>query len=316
MKEINFLGLGFEVGQEQNGLKSSHEYFRQYFPFLKKQGYKLIDCGEVLSHDPYGTKLRSADELPAFNWLPYKEAYARIQYLLKQPEVLLNWGGDHSVALATVGAFASQNPDGYVVWIDAHTDVNLPEHSLSGNLHGMPLSILLNVQGIASAHFSWIQNVLPADRLIYVGVRDLDPFEKEIVQELGITVFTASDIRSLGMGTVSRKVLSQVHGKPLHVSFDIDSLSPEVAPSTGVPVSDGLTLDDVMTLGRTLSQHPSLRSVDIVEVNPSLGSADDVFKTYFAALQFLMSLIHQGEIHDGISRSVKANHAASLESSP
>ncbi|KYG61829.1 hypothetical protein AZI85_06320 [Bdellovibrio bacteriovorus] len=316
MKEINFLGLGFEVGQEQNGLKSSHEYFRQYFPFLKKQGYSLIDCGEVLSNEPYGTKIRSVDDISLFNWLPYKEAYARIQYLLKQPEVLLNWGGDHSVALATVGAFASQNPEGYIVWIDAHTDVNLPESSLSGNLHGMPLSILLNVQGIASTHFSWIQNVVRADRLIYVGVRDLDPFEKEIVRELGITAFTASDVRSQGMRTISRKVLSQVQGRPLHVSFDIDSLSPEVAPSTGVPVSQGLTLDDVTTLGRSLSQHPSLSSVDIVEVNPSLGSADDVFKTYFAALQFLMSLIHPGEIHDGISRSIKANYAASLESSP
>ncbi|KYG68009.1 hypothetical protein AZI87_01690 [Bdellovibrio bacteriovorus] len=316
MKEINFLGLGFEVGQEQNGLKSSHEYFRQYFPFLKKQGFNLVDCGEVLCPEPFGIKLRSADEISAFNWLPYKEAYARIQYLLKQPEVLLNWGGDHSVALATVGAFAFQNPEGYVVWVDAHTDVNLPEYSLSGNLHGMPLSILLNVQGVASSHFPWIQNSLRADRLIYVGVRDLDPFEKEIVRELGITAFTASDVRTQGMSAVSRKVLSKVQGKPLHVSFDIDSLSPEVAPSTGVPVSSGLTLDEVMTLGRTLSQHSSLRSVDVVEVNPFLGSADDVFKTYFAALQFLTSLFHQGEIYDGIGRSIKADYTASLESSP
>ncbi len=310
------MGLGFEVGQERNGLKSSHESVRQYFPFLERQGLRIVDQGEILSNDPRCAKIHSSQQVPNFDWHPYKEAYNRIQALLQQPEVLLNWGGDHSVALATVGAFCSQNPDGYVVWIDAHTDINLPEHSLSGNLHGMPLSILLNIQNISSKYFPWLTTPLQVEKLIYVGVRDLDPFEKEIVQHLGIEAFTATDVRAQGMSKIARKIFQKVANKPLHISFDIDSLSPEVAPATGVPVQHGLSLEDVEVLGRALSKHPQLRSVDIVEINPELGSAQDVFQTYFAALRFLMSIFYQGGIYDGISRPNQTVNSASLESRP
>ncbi|HWU45058.1 MAG TPA: arginase family protein, partial [Bdellovibrio sp.] len=253
MKEINFFGLGIEVGQEQSGLKNSHEYVRRYFSFLRRQGLNLHDRGEITGEDNYGVKIHSSQQVQKFNWQPYEKAYKKIQRLLQEPEVLLNWGGDHSVALATVGAFCSQNPEGYVVWIDAHTDLNLPEYSMSGNLHGMPVSILMNLQEIASRHFPWLEAKLQPEKLIYVGVRDLDPFEKATVQKLGIETHTASDIRESGMSKIARKISEKVAHKPLHISFDIDSLSPEVAPATGVPVEDGLSLEDVKILGRALS---------------------------------------------------------------
>lgn len=316
MKEINFLGLGFEVGQEQSGLKTSYEYVRQYFPFLKKQGLKIIDRGEISTQDPRSTKIHSAQQVHKIDWNPYKEAYEKIQQLLEKPEILLNWGGDHSVAVSTVGAFCAKNPDGFVVWIDAHTDINLPEHSLSGNLHGMPLSILLNIHDIASNHFPWLKKNLSPGQLIYVGVRDLDPFEKEIVRHLGIQTFTAEDVRTQGMAKIARKILEKVAHKPLHISFDIDSLSPEVAPATGVPAHDGLSLEDVEVLGRALSEHQNLCSVDVVEINPAIGSVEDVAQTYYAALKFLMSLFYQEGIYDDIRRPNQAIHSTSLESRP
>ena len=316
MKEINFLGLGFEVGQEQSGLKISLEYVRQHFPFLKKQGLKIVDRGEISTHDPRSTKIHSAQQVHKVDWNPYKEAYFQIQQLLQRPEALLNWGGDHSVALATVGAFCAQNPEGYVVWIDAHTDINLPEHSLSGNLHGMPLAILLNVHNIATKHFPWLGKTLSPENLIYVGVRDLDPFEKEIVQQLGIQAFTTTDVRTQGMSKIARQIFDKVAGRPTHISFDIDSLSPEFAPATGVPVQDGLSLEDIEIFGRIFCRHQKLRSVDVVEINPAIGSANDVAKTYFAALKFLMSIFYQGGIYDGISRPTQAINSASMESRP
>lgn len=313
MKEINFLGLGFEVGQEQSGLKLSHEYVKRYFPFLKKHGLRLVDQGAVSPDLQKCEKLYSTPQVGKVDWRHYKQAYARVAELLRQPQPLLNWGGDHSVALATVGAFCRHNPDGCVVWIDAHTDINLPDYSLSGNLHGMPLSILLNLQNIGGRYFPWIERSLSAQNLIYVGVRDLDPFETEIVQKLKIKTYTAKDVRARGMTAIAREIQKYVAGKPLHVSFDIDSLSPEYAPSTGVPVADGLCVEDLKILGETLATHPHLRSVDIVEINPSLGKESDVFQTYIAALIFLMSVFHEGENYDGLSRPNQTINAASLE---
>jgi Arginase/agmatinase/formimionoglutamate hydrolase, arginase family len=315
MKEINFLGLGFEVGQDKNGLKHSHEYVRQYFPLLRTLGLDITDKGAITNDDAHGAKVHLPHDIPAFNWAPFQEAYAKIHSLYDESKTILNWGGDHSVALATVAAFIAKNPRGHVIWIDAHTDINLPEHSLSGNLHGMPLSILLNVHGIASKHFPWIEIFLKPEQLTYVGVRDLDPFEKEITKQLGIETYTTADIREQGMTQIAKKIFAKTKNNPLHVSFDIDSLSPEHAPSTGVPVHEGLTLEDIKNFGRVFSKHTGLNSVDVVEVNPSLGSFEDVFQTYFSALIFVRSLFFEGEVYDGISRSVQTINSASLEPS-
>ena len=293
MKEINFLGLGFEVGQERRGLKDSHRYFRQFFPLLQKQEIRLLDQGEILHQGFCGAKVRSQAGMSDFDWQAYQRAYKKIQTLLKLPETLLNWGGDHSVGLATVGAFCSQFPEGYTVWIDAHADLNLPQYSLSGNFHGMPLAVLLNLHNIASDHLPWLQKFLSPEKLIYVGIRDLDPFEKESLSNLGLLAFTASDIQSEGMAAVAQKILDKTAACPLHISFDIDSLDPQVAPATGVPVQQGLTLNDIKTLGRILSLHEDLKSIDIVEVNPELGTTHEVWQTYFAALDFLTALFNK-----------------------
>jgi arginase len=316
MKEMNFLGLGIEVGQEKSGLARSHHYFRRYFPFLKRHGIKIIDQGEVCSSKVGGQKIHSVSEISDIDWSPYVEAYAKIKELYRKPQPLLNWGGDHSVALATVGAFCSQYPDGYVVWVDAHTDINLPEHSLSGNLHGMPLSILLNVQNIQSERFPWLQKSLAAGKLIYVGVRDLDPFEKEVVRDLDIKTFTSSEVHHRGMATIAREIFELVKNHPLHLSFDIDSLSPEYAPATGVKAYHGLELADLRCLGEELSKHKFLRSVDVVEINPALGTSGEVSQTYLAALIFLMSVFYQGEIYDGIGGSDQTINSAQMESRP
>jgi len=314
MREINFLGLGFDLGQEQSGLKNSHEYFRQYFSFLKRHGLNFLDQGEVSHQTLLRPKIYSSKQVGSVDWQPYAKAYAKIRELLKKPQTLLNWGGDHSVAISTVGAFCAQNPDGYVLWVDAHADINLPDYSLSGNIHGMPLSILMNLQNIANKHFPWIERALDAEKLIYVGVRDLDPFEAEIVSKLNIRTYMADEVRRRGMPAISREIFNLVADRPLHVSFDIDSLSPEFAPSTGVLTPHGLNIEDLKILGDALSKHRKITSIDIVEINPALGSASDVFQTYMAALVLLVSIFYQGETYDGIGQSVQTIDTAQMES--
>ena len=314
MKEINFLGLGIQAGQDKQGLNNSHDYFRQYFSFFAEQGIKISDRGEICEESTSHKKLYSNNQIALFSWSPYEQAYNYIQELLKDNKTLLNWGGDHSIALATVAAFCLQNPTGYVVWIDAHADINLPEHSLSGHLHGMPLAILLDIQNVAAEHFPWLLKKLSAKNIIYVGVRDLDPFEERIIHELGIKVFTSEHIKHVGMPAIAKQISNLVSNHPLHISFDIDSLSPEVAPATGVPVSNGLSIEDLEILGRSLAKNPFLKSLDVVEINPSLDNDQGVFRTYYAALRFLMSVFYQGEFYDDISRSEQPVSATSLES--
>jgi arginase len=291
MKSIQFLGLGIELGQQRRGLLQSANAARPYLSRLRRLGFEIQDQGQIDQSEECALPLHAKGPLALLDWTPYKKAYLKIKTLLEQPGAVLNWGGDHSVALSTVGAFTSKFPNGYVVWIDAHADLNLPRTSPTGNLHGMPVSILLNLENIRSQHCPWIQSSLNAKKLIYVGLRDLDPFEVQMIQELGITAYTSKDVRQRGMFSIITEIFDMVKDHPLHVSFDIDSVDPEIAPSTGVLVSQGLQPLDLQILGQSLSHHKNLRSVDIVEVNPTIGDDSAVLQTLTVAFDFLTHLL-------------------------
>ncbi len=304
---INFSGLGFEVGQSKSGLTLSAEIARRYSSHLQEMGIELIDHGDaVIPNHNEKVKVFSDADLKNIEWQKYQTAYLKTKDLLNSSYPLLNWGGDHSVALATAGAFIDKIPEGYVVWIDAHADLNLPEYSLSGNVHGMPLAVLLNLNGIRTKHFKWLENSLDPKKLIYIGLRDIDPFEMSVIESLDIKAFHYKDIQKLGMGIIAKKILEITKGSPLHISFDIDSVDPKFAPSTGVPVKFGLTPNDLDILGEELFKKSEVRALDIVEVNPELGTETQVDRTYLIALNFLRSVFknnYLGDNHDDIGKN-------------
>ncbi len=314
MKKVNFLSLNFQLGQEKTGLAYSADYIRPYFDLLKKMGLAIKDHGSISSQQRSCIKIHSQNDLERIDWLSYREAYEKILLLLEQNKTLINWGGDHSVALATVGAFSTIFPTGYVLWIDAHADLNLPEFSLSGNLHGMPVSAVLDLKNIREKSFSWIRKKLPVDKLIYLGLRDLDPFEKDIIQDLKITAYNSADIETKGIEWIANSIFEKVKNFPLHISFDIDSLNPEIAPSTGVPVPRGLSNQDLTILGKKLRHHSNIRSIDVVEINPFIGSDEEVLQTYISALNFLLVTLTEGGIHDDIRRPYQTSFTAQMES--
>ena len=207
------------------------------------------------------------------------------------------------MALATVGAFTTQFPDGYIIWIDAHADLNLPQSSATGNFHGMPLSILLNIDNISNKHFKWLGQPLDSKKLIYIGLRDLDPFEKDFITSSNIKTFFYEDVEKRGMKVIAQEILALTQNHPMHISFDIDSVDPKFAPSTGVPVKHGLTPNDLDILSVELFQKSFVRSIDIAELNPELGTDMQVDRTFLIAIHFLRSLFtknHQGGLRDGI----------------
>ncbi|GAA94076.1 uncharacterized protein L969DRAFT_96656 [Mixia osmundae IAM 14324] len=194
----------------------------------------------------------------------------------------LTLGGDHSLAMATVSGTFRVHPDACLIWIDAHADLNTPLTTESGNLHGCPVSFLLGLEGCDIPEFSWIKPVLKADRLVYIGLRDIDAGERRILREQKIKAYSMHDVDKYGIGRVVEMALDHVNpnrDRPIHLSFDVDALDPSVAPSTGTPVRGGLTFREGHYICEAIAETGLLVSLDIMEVNPSLADKDAVKQT-------------------------------------
>ncbi|CAE6478460.1 unnamed protein product [Rhizoctonia solani] len=198
-------------------------------------------------------------------------------------ELPLTLGGDHSLAMGTISGVLSAHPEACVVWVDAHADINTPSTSTSGNIHGMPVSFLLGIAGeVPKAEsgpqpFSWIKPILRPERLVYIGLRDVDDGEKIILREHGIRAYSMHEVDRYGIGRVVELALAHVNpdgNRPIHLSFDVDALDPSVAPSTGTPVRGGLTFREGHYICEAIAETGLLVGLDIMEVNPSLGSTD------------------------------------------
>ena len=178
-------------------------------------------------------------------------------------------GGDHSIALGSVGAQAAVRGAGGVLWIDAHGDLNTPETTPSGNVHGMALAAVLGLAGAAFESAEWPLPAADPARVALVGVRALDAAERTLLGGLGMKVFTMSDIDRRGVEPVMREALAHVEGSGfVHVSLDMDVLDPEVAPGVGTPVRGGLSYREAHLALELVAESGLMRSLDVVEVNP------------------------------------------------
>jgi len=187
----------------------------------------------------------------------------------------LTIGGDHSLAMGTVSGTFRKYPNACLIWIDAHADINTVESTDSGNLHGMPVSFLLGLPGNGDVpQFSWIpQPLLTPEKLVYIGLRDVDAGEKKILRDNGIKAFSMHEVDKYGIGKVVEMALDHVNPNrdlPIHLSFDVDALDPSVAPSTGTPVRGGLTFREGHYICEAIHETGLLVALDIMEVNPSL----------------------------------------------
>jgi arginase len=192
-----------------------------------------------------------------------------VRRAVEEGSVPLVLGGDHTVALGSLGGLASAYGAGGVLWLDAHGDLNTPETTPSGNVHGMVLAAALGLAGPTFEAAGWpVPSVDPA-RVALVGVRSLDEGERERVRELGAKVFTMSDVDRLGVERAVRESLSHVAGPGfVHVSLDMDVVDPEVAPGVGTPVRGGLSYREAHLVLELVSESGLVGSLDVVEVNP------------------------------------------------
>jgi arginase len=273
-KSVAIIGAPLDLGQSRRGVDMGPSAIRYagLDERLQQLGFSVTDHGNVATPLPEGAAV--ADE--RMRYLPeILETCALVSALVSaaveagaRPLVL---GGDHSVALGTLGGLAVTHGVGGVIWIDAHGDLNRPETSPSGNVHGMPLAAAAGLAGEWFSHPRLSFPALDPSRIAIVGARSFDPAERALVREAGIRVFSMSEIDRIGIERTMHEALARVAGAGfVHVSLDLDVLDPEVAPGVGTPVRGGLTYREAHLALELVAESGVAASLEVVEVNPIL----------------------------------------------
>jgi arginase len=208
---------------------------------------------------------------------------------LDEGSVPIVLGGDHSIALGTLGGLAARRGAGAVLWLDAHGDLNTPETTPSGNVHGMPLAAALGRGGPGFESPSWTLPAVRPDRVAVIGARDLDPGERELIGELGLRVHTMTELDRRGIEAIVSEALERAAGAPfVHISLDMDGLDPDVAPGVGTAVRGGLTYREAHLAMELVAESGLMTCLEIVEVNPILdrGNATAALAVELAASAF------------------------------
>lgn len=273
-RTIRVYGVPMDLGQTRRGVDMGPSAIRYAGLQERLQGlnWRVCDGGNIAV--PVAEEI--VEEPLAKGKAHHVRAIAEVcrtvhQYAMQaieSNEIGVFLGGDHSMALGTVSAALRRPGKVGVIWVDAHGDFNTPETTPSGNVHGMVVSSLM---GKGPSILALGDHRLTADQVAMIGIRDLDAEERVALRDSGIRVMTMREIDEKGMAAVVHEIMDGWrHMTALHVSFDMDSLDPTVAPGVGTPVRGGLTYREAHLLMEMLADDGRVRSLDLVEVNPIL----------------------------------------------
>jgi arginase len=275
-KIIRIFGIPMDLGQRRRGVDMGPSAIRyaSLQRSLERLGFDVWDMGNIavaqveeLDEDTHGA-IHHLSEVSAV----IKEIYTRATTTVTRDEIAIFLGGDHSISIGTVSALCHIVGEGRVgvVWVDAHGDVNTPETSPSGSIHGMVIRALTGEGGPDLTNMCGEIVMQPA-QFAFVGTRDLDPGEKQRLARGDMAVYTMRHIDEQGIASVAYQILERFKDVDhLHISLDLDSLDPSIAPGVGTPVPGGLSYREAHVLMEIFADSGKVRSLDIVEVNPIL----------------------------------------------
>ncbi|KAI2500049.1 Arginase family [Fragilaria crotonensis] len=304
-KTVSILGAPMTYGQPFVGTDTGPLLLREggLRNMLTSLGWRVDDIGDIdfeqIAHRAIKTAIPSARNcgiVGAVNEHLSKVVEEKI-FDGRFPLLL---GGDHSIGIGSLAGVLRARPNTGVLWVDAHADLNTPAISESGNMHGMPVGLLM--EGVAPDFselpgMSWLIDGprLSPDSLVYVGLRDVDVAERNIIRKLGITAFTMHDIDHYGIGAVMDMALGQLlkddPNRPLHLSYDIDAVDPFLAPATGTAVRGGLNFREAHYVAEAMAMSGNLASADLVELNPTLADGKGAEDTVELGLQIITSMM-------------------------
>jgi arginase len=274
-REIALIGAPLDLGAGRRGVDmgpSAIRYAELEQHLQQTLGVSTIDLGNVEA--PVAESTESGDERARF--LPQilalcDEVAKLVESARAAGQTPLVIGGDHSVALGSLVGMASTGGPGGVLWIDAHGDLNTPDSSPTGNVHGMVLAAALGLGGPEFARDGWTLPAIEAGKLSLVGVRSLDQGERDLLKRLDAKVFTMADVDRIGVESCMREAIAHATGAAfLHVSLDIDVVDPETAPGVGTPVRGGFSYREAHLAMEVVAEAAQADSFDVVEVNPVL----------------------------------------------
>eukprot|EP00923_Selenidium_pygospionis_P056440 GHVN01098490.1.p1 GENE.GHVN01098490.1~~GHVN01098490.1.p1 ORF type:complete len:347 (+),score=31.92 GHVN01098490.1:47-1087(+) len=299
-KQVQVIGGAFGDGQQRQGVEKGPTALRDagLLKVLANLGWKINDLDNVsLSHCKHEREPEENDEdvyysesdIPCCKLIgaQCEELFKCVKKASEQRSFVLTLGGDHGLAVATIAGVIAVHPDLCVIWVDAHGDANVPETSPSKNYHGMPVAHLLGWFQKRAAGFQWLDTGgknggplrLAESRLGYIALRDLDEQERERILGSDVTAFSMQHVDRRGISQVVHDVLETIDpecNRPIHLSFDIDSCDPTIAPGTGTKSRGGLTFREAHYIAEAVCETGRLVSMDLVEVNPDLDEADEM----------------------------------------
>jgi len=282
-KPVHIIGVPLDLGASRRGTDAGPSAGRVagLSKSLVKLGYEVTVESDIPVPTP---ETRQAGSRKARFKKEILEVCTRLAEVTRDTlaagEIPLVIGGDHSIAMGTVAGvvahFRQQQGEIGLIWFDAHGDMNLPESSPSGNIHGMPLAHLLGHGDPDLANILGQRPAVKPENVVLLGIRDIDDNERKIIRESGIKVFTMSDIDELGMTDVSRQTLEIVTANTagFHISFDVDGCDPTVIPGSGTLVPGGVSFREAHQLLENCAKTGRMTSMEVVELNPFLDQAN------------------------------------------
>lgn len=278
-KIVNLIGFPMDLGADRRGVDMGPSALRiaNLKSKLEYLGYTVIDSGDIFIQNVERQKIVN----PKMKYLneilrTCKILAGKVENVLKRGEFPLCLGGDHSIALGTIAGISShcrKNKLKFgVIWIDAHTDMNTDETTPSGNIHGMPVAASIGLGNERLVNFYGFSPKVEANNFALIGVRSIDAMERKNIKETGLPVYTMSDIDKTGIHRIISRVLKQFKENVdhIHVSFDLDSVDPEIAPGVGTPIPGGFSYREAHLLMESIAECGCMSSLEVSEVNPIL----------------------------------------------
>ena len=281
-KEIKIIGAPFDMGASLFGARLGPEALRieGLTEKLADLGFTVEDSGNLDIKNDYKNIMENNLKNLDLTKEATEKLSSKVYETLEEDKFPLVIGGDHSLVLGSVKGLLKKYDNPGVIYFDAHADINTEKTSLSGNIHGMPMAFLIGEGSEKMRSVGNINKNLKPENIVYIGLRDVDPGERDYIKNLGIKAYAMEDIDKLGIQKVMEESIDYITKKAdqIHISFDVDSLDPKIAPGTGVKVPGGLTFREAKTALRMVSQIEKIVSVELVEVNPLLDNQNDTAK--------------------------------------
>lgn len=291
--KISIIGVPSDYGQHRRGVDMGPSAIRYagVIERLVRLGYEVLDEGDILlKHNKvkkeHNEQLKNLDEVIKVS----SQLSDKIQVVLDKGRFPLILGGDHSIAIGTLTGLGTKYKNLGVIWYDAHADLNIPETSPSGNIHGMPLAVSCGLGDERLVNIGGYAPKIKPENIIIIGARSVDPGEKELIKKHGIKVYSMHEIDRMGMTKVIEETIEYLKKQNVdgvHLSLDLDGIDPLYTPGVGTPVTGGITYRESHLAMEMLEEAGFITSAEFVEVNPIL---DERNRTAEVAVALMGSL--------------------------